>query len=281
MNERVVSYGENNDLTGVISLPVSRRKNCLPVLLLNAGFLHRTGFNRFNTDIARILASKGIPSLRFDLHGIGDSAYYNGSFDYDTLALKDIKESIGFLLAKTDSRGCILVGLCSGADYSHMVAIEDLRVHGTVLLDGYAFPTLGFYLRDNLPGLFNPRKIVARIVKKAKKLLNPGKMATPAAVVHEEENYIRTFPPRKKTIRELQTMINRGVHFLFVYSGGIPVYYNYEKQFYDMFRSVQFRNRVRHAFFKDADHTYTRVSVRKQLMATVVQWLEERNAIPL
>ena len=89
----------------------------------------------------------------------------------------------------------------------------------------------------------------------------------------DNEVYIRPFPPRKQVIRELQELIDRGVKLFFIYSGGITLYYNYADQFFDMFRSVKFKGMVFHRYFREADHTYTIISVRQKLMSAISEWI--------
>ena len=280
MSERVVTFGEGRELTGILAQPddgatAGAKPACL---LLNAGFLHRTGFNRFNTDFARMIAEKGHASLRFDLHGLGDSAKYNGKKHYDEQALLDMQEAIDFLLESTAAATCIIVGLCSGADYAHPAALRDKRVAGIVFLDGYAYRTLGFYVRDYGPGIVNPARALRFIGKRFKSLVGT-KAKTEAhefSLAEHAEVYVREFPKKKKTMREVQQLIDRGVELYYIYSGGVPIYYNYAGQFRHMFRLVRFKNRVCVRYVKEADHIYTLRSVRNKLMTLVSEWMEER-----
>ena len=45
----------------------------------NAGLIYRIGPRRFSVKLARALAEAGIPTLRFDLAGVGDSKYVGES----------------------------------------------------------------------------------------------------------------------------------------------------------------------------------------------------------
>lgn len=277
MIERILLFGTRAELTGVLTKPEesAEKKNKPAILLLNAGFLHRVGFNRFNTDIARLLSQSGFSSLRFDLHGLGDSANYDGKRPYDDQTLIDINEAIDILLKKTGASHCILIGLCSGADYSHTVAVNDSRVCGAVLLDGYAFPTFGFYLRDYGPGVLNPLKIINFI---GKKFFYSRKTKSSNADLsnNESEIYVRSFPPKKKIMNEIQQLIDRDVYLYYIYSSGVPIYYNYANQFRDMFRSLKFKDKISHSYMTNADHTYTRIDLRKKLLRSIINWIESK-----
>jgi hypothetical protein len=271
MNEEIITFSEN-ELLGILTFPESGKTNIsFSVLFLNAGLIHRTGFNRFNTNTARILAEKGICSMRFDIHSIGDSSALSGSQSIDTQALVDIKQAITTLLEKTNTRSCILIGLCSGADFSHIIAHEDQRVSGVVFIDGYAYPTFKFYLKDYFPGIINPLKIIRYVFKKVCSITH--KESDSGATYQDVEIYIRSFPPKQKIMNELQSILNREIRLLYVYSGGIPVYYNHASQFFDMFKSLNFQNKVQSVYFKEADHIFTSIDARNKLTSTIIEWI--------
>ncbi len=273
MKERVYNFGTNNELSGILTLAESeyQKKNVPSILFLNAGFLHKTGFNRFNTDLARQLSIYGYSSLRFDLHGLGDSASCPPSIDYEKQAIIDIQQAIDEVTAKSGTQKCIIIGLCSGADFAHAAAVIDSRISGLVLMDGYAYRTLGYYIRDYGPGIINPYRSIRFIVNRIRKRFfsSPSQMSAKRG----SDVYIRKFPPKKQIIRQLQELIDREVKLFFIYSGGIPLYYNYEDQFFDMFRSVKFKGMVFHRYFKEADHTYTIISVRQKLKNVISEWI--------
>ena len=72
MNEEVVKMGKGAQLTGILSR--GTESNHSPVVIMfNAGLLHHVGPFRLWVTLARELARKNIPSLRFDLYAQGDS----------------------------------------------------------------------------------------------------------------------------------------------------------------------------------------------------------------
>lgn len=276
MKEQVLTFGKNGELTGVLSEPDTTNKTApYSILFLNAGFLHRVGFNRFNTDSSRTLAEKGMFCLRFDLHGLGDSAHYSGRQSYDDVALSDINEAVTELLKKSNTPQCVLVGLCSGADYAHSAAVRDRRIKGIVFIDGYAYPTLGFYLRDYGPAFFS----LTKIYKYANRLLSGGlKRKGPEKQVSqnlkEAEVYEREFPPKTKIVGEIRELVKRGTHLYYIYSGGVPIYYNHKGQFRAMFRFVNFKSQVRSEYIREADHTYTVIETREKLLKLIIEWIQ-------
>ena len=71
--EEIVRFGPDEGLIGILNTARDGALDGAAVLLLNAGVIHRSGPARLNQKIACGLATFGIPSLRFDFSGIGDS----------------------------------------------------------------------------------------------------------------------------------------------------------------------------------------------------------------
>lgn len=272
MIEQIVKFGKDYELSGIICNPDNKASDS-SLLLFNAGMIHRVGFNRFNTDIARLLVKDGYASMRFDLHNIGDSANYNGNIPYDNKALEDISDAIDCLINNSKTRNCIIIGLCSAADYAHNIAVNDSRVQGIVFLDGYAYPTIGFYIRDFVPRLFNPTKIIKSRFNGL--IRSFSKYSLTSNYVSKLQIYVRKFPSKQKVENELQLLIDRGVKLCFIYSGGVPVYYNHKNQFRNMFRAVRFKGNVEHHYIKEADHTYTLIRLRQNMMQIIREWVNK------
>ncbi|MCH8149098.1 MAG: alpha/beta hydrolase, partial [Planctomycetes bacterium] len=84
---------------------------------------------------ARALAGRGLPSLRFDLSGLGDSAAARGDTPFKDVAIADTRAALDAVEAGPNWRDIVLFGLCSGADIALRVALEDPRVTGLVLVN--------------------------------------------------------------------------------------------------------------------------------------------------
>jgi hypothetical protein len=113
-------------------------------VLLNAGALRRIGPHRMSVEMARRWAARGVPTLRLDLAGIGDSdaeggadparfasddAFYVPQFVEYTRAALDALEERGY-----PSR-FVVGGLCSGAYWSFYTALRDERVAAVLMLN--------------------------------------------------------------------------------------------------------------------------------------------------
>ena len=113
-------------------------------VLLGAGALPHTGPNRSWVDLGRGWAARGVPSLRIDCAGVGESdgedpgliedeSFYDDWRDGEVVAILDQ------LQARRVADRFVLGGLCSGAYRSLRRALVDTRVRGVLLLNMFAF----------------------------------------------------------------------------------------------------------------------------------------------
>ena len=146
--EHAYAFGSSAQLVGILTdATPALSSNGLPIiLLLNAGLKHRVGPFRLHVDLARELAGLGFPVFRFDLSGIGDSNSHKDDRSREDQILSDIQEAMTFVSSHKGINKFIVMGLCTGADNAHKISLRDERVSGAVFLDGYCYPTAGYYL---------------------------------------------------------------------------------------------------------------------------------------
>ena len=110
---------------------------------LNGGALRHTGPNRAWVEAARRWAARGVPTVRIDLGGIGDSDGPEGCLGNPDLYAPRRTQEVLAALDQLSERGLpdryMLGGLCSGAYWSLHAALADKRVAGTLLINLYAF----------------------------------------------------------------------------------------------------------------------------------------------
>jgi len=130
--ERGLAFACGGDwLYGVLHAP--DRPSRHGVLVVVGGPQVRTGSHRQFTLLARTLAAAGIPVLRFDYRGMGDSEGAPRTFD---TAGEDIRAAMdAFFAAVPGLEQVTLWGLCDGATASALYAPGDARVHGLALLN--------------------------------------------------------------------------------------------------------------------------------------------------
>ncbi len=135
----VLLDGPDGPMFGILSEPVGERRE-LTAVLLNAGPQRRVGPNRMWVEIARRWAAKGVPALRLDCSGIGDS-------DGDPTALARVTEfyrptyadqaraAVQALAERGLPDRFVMLGLCAGSYWSVQTALADERVVRVVMLN--------------------------------------------------------------------------------------------------------------------------------------------------
>jgi len=159
-DERALSFACGAEwLYGVLSMP--QQPASRGVVIVVGGPQVRTGSHRQFTLLARSLAQAGIPVLRFDYRGMGDSE--GAMRDFEQVG-DDLRAALDRFFAELPGmRDVVLWGLCDGASAAAMYAPGDPRVAGLALLNpwvrteqGAAKATLKHYYRARLldPGLW-------------------------------------------------------------------------------------------------------------------------------
>lgn len=111
------------------------------VLVIVGGPQYRGGSHRQFILLARHLAAQGIPAMRFDQRGMGDSSGQPRSFQQID---DDIRAAIDcFLEACPTLQHVVLWGLCDGASAALFYGYQDSRVKGLVLLNPWVFTEQG------------------------------------------------------------------------------------------------------------------------------------------
>lgn len=126
-------------LAGVLARPAAGQAACdVGVVVVVGGPQYRAGSHRLFVRLARALAADGVPTLRFDVRGMGDSTGTPAGFE----ALDDdIAAAIDSLQAACPTvRRVVLWGLCDGASAAllYVQRAHDARVAALCLLNPWA-----------------------------------------------------------------------------------------------------------------------------------------------
>jgi len=130
--EQAVRFECQGDwLYGVISVPEQPQGRGL--LIVVGGPQYRAGSHRQFTLLARHLASCGIPVMRFDYRGMGDSE--GDARDFQQID-DDLRSAIDyFILSVPGMTELAMWGLCDAASAALFYAHKDCRVTGLALLN--------------------------------------------------------------------------------------------------------------------------------------------------
>jgi hypothetical protein len=297
--ERVVTFGPGQSLVGIETRPVEKNGATAGgprrpgLILLNAGVVHRVGPHRLSVNLARRFARAGHVAFRFDLAGLGDSRSRKGNSSYETIVIEDGRAAMDHLQKATGVDRFVLGGLCSGADNSIRIALVDPRVSGIVLLDPYAYRTVGFYLRHYGPRAAQLQSWIglgrrsatalatAARARLAHRAANGAGGDGEAAKLANRPTYSRYHPPREQFAAQLRQLIGRGVGIYIAYSGSLTAVYNYAEQFDDAFRPYGIGSAdVSCTFLPRVNHTYTELDTQRRLGDTLVDWVGRLEAAP-
>jgi pimeloyl-ACP methyl ester carboxylesterase len=273
MNEKVVTFGNDEGLVGIIAEPAAaERKNGVPaVLMANVGMHSRVGPFRIWVDLCRCLAKSGFNALRFDLSGMGDSRPRQDLKSELTRWAEDLGAAVDYTLARAKTDKVVLVSLCSGVDQAHAVALRDPRVAGVVYVDGYAWPTLGFYFHHYYKRVRKRRSWRMYFERLQKRL---------AGTQDDGEVYTRDYPEKEKWRADVRTLVDRGVQLFFVYTGSAEYIFNHDEQLATLLGDRDLARRVELRRYVRADHIFSSVTDRKMFVADLQQWIATRFAPP-
>jgi hypothetical protein len=265
MREQAFRFGRARHLVGIAGLPASPA-DAVGVIVLNAGMVHRVGPFRMNVDMTRRLNASGYPTLRFDFSAVGDSGSSGESQTRVQQVCADVDDAMALLRQHAGCQQFVLIGLCSGAQNAHTVAISpdsQEKLAGVAFLDGYAYRTAGFNLRHYVPRLFDAKRWWRWLRRKSREVTQGA----------DEPSFGVAPLPQDVVRKDLTSMLDRGLKLCLVYSGGINDVFNHERQFRECFGSIMNRPAVSTRYIEEADHTYALVDDRRQLIDHVEAWV--------
>lgn len=218
-------------LFAVVAEPIDTPLADGAVILFNAGAIRRIGPNRMWTEAARRWAAAGIPVIRVDLEGIGDSSGDSSQYASDEgfsgkHLIEQARAALEFANEWQLPPRFVLGGLCSGAWWSFEVAVADPRVGAVMLLNprmlGADTTSKGRRELRKLPRLLTRSGIrnMLREKHKGRRALNllsflarsPARLLQPANI------------SGPRLIEKLRTLHHRGQKLHIGFSGDEPLY---------------------------------------------------------
>ncbi len=269
-DETVVRFGKDNSLTGILCVPEQSSHQYPAVILVNAGTLHRVGPCRSSVLLARTLAEKGYPSLRFDYPGIGDSGFGENNGSYTEHHNHELATAIDFVESRCGSHKFVVHGLCSGARDAFHIALEDARVVGISQVDSHAYRNGRYYVHKIKSKLFNLTAwlnfIKTRMFDRVKDKTGGSDDMTAAWP---------GYPPKRVIEEGYKKLCERNVRFFVTYTGSWAETYNYENQFYDMYPKADLKSSTLLNYMPDANHIMTNPDDRRVFASSFFQFIDE------
>lgn len=289
--EHAQIFGERAKLFGIVTEPTVPRRDRPGIILFNVGSNHHIGPNRMTVTLARALAAHGFTALRFDIGGLGDSTPAPGEPEnrlYADASVGDAKAAVDFFKTATHADRFVLVGLCSGAYLAYYATLSDKRVCEQILINLQTFhwregDSLEYVMKKSykstrfyrhnafsknawtrlLRGEINFRGIAATVVQRV-----AGRAADAAKSLVSGEG--------AEIARAFKSLSARGTSSFLIFSnedGGID---EMERHLGPSGRKLRKHDSFRLGFIADADHTFTPLQSRRELITEVTAHLDKK-----
>lgn len=288
MHEATLVFGPDQGLIGTLTLPAARADAAAPcgMVLFNAGVVHRIGPHRINVKLARELARHGIPTIRFDLHGIGDSLGADGKLSYQQQVVRDLQAAMDTLQDAASVQHFALLGFCSGALPSYWAAQQDARVRHIILYDAFSLQTgksrrRFFVVRLRNHGL--KTAAFALYLRRAASLLGSlpqwlksklRRLRVEAALPVDDR------PSKAQLAQGFAQLTQKGVHVSVLQSGADFSNVNYAAQIVEAFGldDAPIPN-LRTALLASIDHVMTSINAQRDFTDWICADLLERQTV--
>lgn len=274
MQEQTRIVGAERHLVATFT-PAGQAQARVVALLSNSGVIPRSGPHRINVLLAQALAAEGVPSVRFDMSGLGDSQRSDSTRPVTEQWIADTREVMDAAQAQFQCDRFLMVGLCSGAIIGHLVALEDARMRGVLLWDMYAYQTWQSRLRTFA---FKIRRAgVAGSARKALVMaLRRLRLMAPDDTPPKPAGEMSFTPPKAEFAARVGQLTDQGVELLFAFCDGQPEWFNHRGQFAAMFRGQPWLSRVSFELLDSTDHLLTSGPAKQAFIDMTMRWVRER-----
>ncbi|HYF42781.1 MAG TPA: alpha/beta fold hydrolase [Ramlibacter sp.] len=300
VRETPLRFGPAQSLFGIMAEPHDRaahdRRSQTAVILLNVGGNYRIGPHRIYVEMARAIAACGWRVLRLDLAGIGDSPLPPG-VAHASLYNKDSTADVRAAIDALALQGCkefVLMGICSGSYVAFQTSLADPRVHSQVLMNSRLlewqpgkegdtwqnsmqryYKSTDFYLR----ALVRPQ-VWWRVLRGevdvrgiARRFASVG-----AAWLRRALQRLRR-EQGEDLLAKMRRLCSRGTDTLMLIAAEDDGRDYVEFHFGPLGRRLRSNGNFRMVIVDDADHTFSRASSRRFVVATLLDHLARRPQV--
>jgi alpha-beta hydrolase superfamily lysophospholipase len=298
LREAATFLDDQRVLFGIVSEPA--QASAAPrdvVVLLNSGTIHHIGPSRLYVTIARSCAARGIPAIRMDLSGVGDSGLRPGEKEnspYSASARIDVGDAVQFASRRYPGARVHLIGLCSGAYHGLKAAVAGLPLHSVVVVNPLTFfwkPGMSLDYADfQITSESNRYARSATKLSSWLKLLRGGVDLRNAWRVLSKRMLVRTRNAGRDMARalgmhleddlasELRRVARQRTQLYFVFSASDPGHSMLLEQGGRLVPKLVRRGQMGISIVQGADHTFTSHWNRDQLLALLAAHLDRHAA---
>jgi hypothetical protein len=278
MTEEAVSFGQG--LVGILTHArvTGRAAPRTAFVTLGAGLLPCVGPNRLYVHIARRLAGRGHPVLRFDAAGIGDSAMRLDEVGNDADRRQEIGAAFDLMHDRTGATRFGLIGICSGAVSAFQAALADPRAAALALANidiGGFDPMLDQQARSRLAARYYVRYAAKRSASWRR--FFSGRSNYIKIIGALGRSWTARYEPRggpwsDRLAADLTMLERRGVELLLVTSE-----IDASVDYIDLLRqttptSALATGRIKLHLIRQADHTFTLKAHQAELLRVLEEW---------
>lgn len=262
--ESAVTFGQGRTLVGIVTpgeQPTTDPSTPWAVFL-NAGLVHRVGPNRLYVRAARILARRGIPALRFDFSGVGDSPPAPDARPTADRWVQETRSAMDFLEERHGAERFLLIGHCSGAVGAYLTAHADPRVRALALVNP-APPRVPIRYRLRL-ALSHPNFWRRLIRTGRKRPIAPGPPGGDGAASRGVS--------RREVLEGLSGLLGSGRRVLVVHSEWDPGYDYFHRTIRPRLPAGLEGERLRFHVVGGANHDFSLTSGQAELLEIIEGW---------
>ena len=273
---------------GILHLPEEPVKRGL--LVVTGGPTYRVGPHRTNVMLGRDLADAGIPVMRFDFRGTGDSDGELRTLKRGGPVILDISAAIDTFFERAPGlKNVVLWGLCRGAIRTLEYAGQDPRVSGIVLLNPRvdndkigAVASIKHYYWQRLTSLNFYKKLLSGKLDVIQSLKELGATVFTALRPDQKSASVSEEKPRaagsKVDYIPIETLIEEGFekfrgHYL-VILGGADLEAAKFKEIIKRSPTLQLRSKDPEVIIRNlagATHTFS----NRESLLTIIRWTRE------
>ncbi|MCB1935714.1 MAG: hydrolase 1, exosortase A system-associated [Nitrosomonas sp.] len=269
---------------GIIHLPATYSKR--GILIVVGGPQYRVGSHRQFVLLGRYLARKGIPVMRFDYRGMGDS-------DGETHTFESIEDDIRaaideFFDQVTGLNDIAIWGLCDAASAASFYAHTDNRISGLVLLNPWVRTDSGMaktYIKHYYFSRLFERNFWVKVIQGKFDVIKSIKSLASMIITifgfsNSKKNKNKSFQPDAES-SPLPERMYAGLNaykgpLLFILSGDDITANEFRDAVKNSraWQALMNEPRVMTYELADANHTYSKRAWRDQVAEWTLEWLQ-------
>ena len=74
-------------------------------------------------------------------------------------------------------------------------------------------------------------------------------------------------------VKHSELLLKKGIHLIFIFSGGSPAFYNYKKKFKQGLSAIEPKGNLETRFMMESDHGFTLLKSQELLVQMIYDWV--------